>query len=302
MQRSARLPILILHALAGLALAGRAFADEVADPAAEAKATFEHGRELVKAGNNAEACPLFEQSMALAPALGTKLNLAICWAAIGRLVDAQRLFEALVKDTEVARQPQRLQLAREGLEGVKDRVPHLKIDASALPAGEAVELDGKTVETSVVLPVDPGHHTIHAAHALPVEIEVAEGKQAEVKLEPLASHPRPQQVLYVGGAAAGALLISAFTGIAVINERDNALHHCATSPADGSLVCSQRGLDLLDRAHTMSHVSTTFLVTGAAVAAFTAVLELKWRRSNEAPIATAWTAPNTVGVALEGAW
>jgi hypothetical protein len=109
-------------------------------------------------------------------------------------------------------------------------------------------------------------------------------------------------VLYIGGAAAGALLLSAFTGIAVINERDNALHHCATSPTDGSLVCSQRGIDLLDRAHAMSHVSTTFLVTGAALAAFTAVLELKWRRSNEAPIATAWTAPHTVGVALEAAW
>ncbi|HEX7701124.1 MAG TPA: hypothetical protein VF403_10390 [Kofleriaceae bacterium] len=297
MQRSARLPILII-----LALTGRAFADDGDGPAVEAKAKFEHGRELVKAGNSAEACPLFEESMRLAPALGTKLNLAICWAAIGRLVDAQRLFEVLVKETEVAEQPQRLQLAREGLEGMKDRVPHLKIDASALPKGEAIELDGKTVDASVVLPVDPGHHTIHAAHAMPVEIEVAEGKQAEVTLEAIASHPRPQQVLYLGGAAAGALLISAFTGIAVINERDNALHHCATSPTDGSLLCSQRGIDLLDRAHTMSHVSTAFLVTGAALAAFTAVLELKWRRSNEAPIATAWTAPHTVGVALEAAW
>jgi tetratricopeptide (TPR) repeat protein len=296
-QRSARLPILII-----LALAGRAFADDGDDAVAEAKAKFEHGRELVKAGNSAEACPLFEESMRLAPALGTKLNLAICWAAIGRLVDAQRLFEVLVKETEVAEQPQRLQLAREGLEGVKDRVPHLKINASALPEGEAIELDGKTVDASVVLPVDPGHHTIHAAHAMPVEILVAEGKQAEITLEAIASHPRPQQVLYFGGAAAGALLISALTGIAVINERDNALHHCATSPTDGSLLCSQRGIDLLDRAHTMSHVSTAFLVTGAALAAFTAVLELKWRRSNEAPIATAWTAPHTVGVALEAAW
>jgi tetratricopeptide (TPR) repeat protein len=296
-QRSARLPILII-----LALTGRAFADDGDDPAVEAKAKFEQGRALVKTGHNAEACPLFEESMRLAPALGTKLNLAICWEAIGRLVDAQRLFEVLVKETEAAQQPQRVQLAREGLEGVKSRVPHLKINASALPAGEAIELDGKTVDASVVLPVDPGHHVIHAAHAIPVEIEVAEGKQAEVTLEALASHPRPQQVLYIGGAAAGALLLTAFTGIAVINERDNALNHCATSPADGSLVCSQRGIDLLDRAHAMSHVSTTFLVTGAALAAFTAVLELKWRRSNEAPIATAWTAPHAVGVALEAAW
>lgn len=296
MQRSARLPILII-----LALGARAFADDD-DRAVQAKAKFDHGRELVKAGNSAEACPLFEESLRLAPALGTKLNLAICWAAVGRLVDAQHLFEVLIKETEVAEQPQRLQLAREGLEGVKRRVAHLKIDASALPPGEVIELDGTPIDPSDVRTVDPGRHAIHAAHAMPAEIEISEGKQVEVKLEAIASHPRSRRVLYVGGAAAGALLISALTGLAVINERDNALHHCSTSPTDGALVCSQRGIDLLDRAHTMSHVSTTFLVAGAALAAFTAVLELEWRRSNEAPIATAWTAPHTVGVALEATW
>ena len=272
------------------------------DNAALAKEKFDKGRELVKGGKSSEACPLFEESMRLAPGLGTKLNLAICWAAIGRLVEAQQLFEMLIKETEVANQPQRLQLAREGLEGVKDRVAHLKIDASTLPRGEAVELDGKPADTTRTVPIDPGHHKVQAQHAMPVELDVAEGKLAEVKLELVTEHPRPDLIYYVGGAAAGALLISAFTGLAVLNERDNALHHCSTSPTDGSLLCSRRGIDLLDRAHAMSHVSTGFLVAGAAVAAFTAVLELKWRRSNESPIATAWTAPHALGVALEASW
>ena len=140
------------------------------DNAALAKEKFDKGRELVKGGKSSEACPLFEESMRLAPGLGTKLNLAICWAAIGRLVEAQQLFEMLIKETEVANQPQRLQLAREGLEGVKDRVAHLKIDASTLPQGEAVELDGKPADTTRTVPIDPGHHKVQAQHAMPPEV------------------------------------------------------------------------------------------------------------------------------------
>ncbi len=293
MQRPTGLSVLIALALAGPAHAGGED---------EAKALFERGRELVKAGNNAEACPLFEHSLQLAPALGTELNLAICWAAVGRLVDAQRLFEALVGETAAADQPQRLQLAREGLEGVKARLPHLKIDATALPAGDAIVVDGKPVDAAQPVAVDPGHHAIRAAHGLPVDLEIAEGRLAEVTLEAAAARPRPMRLWYLGGAAAGALVISAVTGLAVIRERDSALHHCTTATPDGALACDPRGLDLLDRAHAMSHVSTGFLVAGAALGAFTAVLELKWRHSKEAPIATAWSAPHAAGVALETVW
>lgn len=292
MQRSAGLSVLI-----ALAIATPARADDEGD---EAKALFAKGRELAKTGNNAEACPLFEQSFKLEAALGTKLNLAICWATTGKLVAAQHLFEQLLLETKD--QPQRLQLAREGLEGVKARVAHLEIDTSALPPGEVVAVDGKPAETSIPIDVDAGHHSVHAAHALPVELEVAEGGVAKVVLVVLVAEPRPRQELYVGGAAAGALAISLITGIAVLNERGSALHHCHDSPTDGSLLCDQRGIDLLDRAHTMAHVSTGFLVAGAALAAFTAVLELKWRRSNEGATATAWTAPHAAGVALEARW
>ncbi|MEO8553586.1 MAG: hypothetical protein ABI678_26615, partial [Kofleriaceae bacterium] len=280
-----------------LAIGTPARADDEGD---EAKALFAKGRELAKAGNNAEACPLFEQSFKLEAALGTKLNLAICFAATGKLVAAQHLFEQLLLETKD--QPQRLQLAREGLEGVKSRVAHLQIDTAALPPGEIVEVDGVPAETAIPIDVDAGHHSIHAAHALPVELEIAEGGLAAVKLEVIVAQPRPRQELYVGGAAAGALAISLITGIAVLNERGSALHHCHDSPTDGSLQCDQRGIDLLDRAHTMAHVSTGFLVAGAALAAFTAVLELKWRRTNEGATATAWTAPHAAGVALEARW
>jgi len=247
-----------------------------------------------------KACPLFEQSLKLAPALGTKLNLAICWAATGKLTTAQALFTELVKETSDANQPQRLALAREGLEGVLARVPHLKIDAGALPEGTAISVDGHPVEVEQPLAVDPGHHAITAPHVQAIDVEVAEGKVVEVRLEPVVVTARPRQVWLIGGGAVAALVVTAITGIAVLDERSHANHRCATT-IDG-LRCDQRGLDLLDRAHTMQHVSTGFFVAGAALGVMAAILEREWRRSNEAPIATAWSSPHALGIAFEGAW
>ena len=294
MQRPVGLPVLIAVLLAS--------SGARADDSEDAKALFERGRGMVKAGDNAGACPLFEQSLKLAPALGTKLNLAICWAAIGRLADAEQLFHQLVKETEDAHQPQRTQLAQEGLDKLSSRVPHVKIDTSNLPAATSVDIDGKLVDSGQPIAIDPGHHAIHGTHARSVELDVEEGEFAEVKLDAIVHVPRPQQVLITGGVAGGALLISAIAGIAVLNERGNALHHCATSVTDGSLACSQRGIDLLDRAHTMAHVSTGFLVIGAGAAALTAVLELKWRHSNEDTSVMLIPSTHAIGLAVEHSW
>ena len=294
MQRPVGLPVLIAVLLAA--------SGARADDSEEAKALFERGRNLVKTGDNAGACPLFEQSLKLAPALGTKLNLAICWDATGRLAEAEGLFEQLVKETENAHQPQRTELAQKALDELSARVPRVKIDASNLPAASTVDIDGKPIDAGEPVAIDPGHHVIHAPHARSVELHVEEGELAEVKLDPLVFVPRPQAVWIAGGVAGGALLVSAFAGIAVLNERSNGLHHCATSPSDGTLACSQRGLDLLDRAHTMAHVSTGFLVIGAGAAALTAVLELKWRHSNEDASVLVIPGPHEVGIAVERAW
>lgn len=294
MQRPAGLPVLIAVLLA--APGARA------DDGDEAKALFERGRNLVKAGDNAGACPLFEQSLRLAPALGTKLNLAICWAAVGKLAEAEDLFHQLVKETTDAHQPQRTELAQKGLDELASRVPRVKIDASNLPAASSVDVDGKLVDAGEPIAIDPGRHTIHATHARSVEIHVEEGELAEVKLDPFVFAPRPQRVWIAGGIAGGSLLISALAGIAVLRERSDALHHCTTSLTDGTLTCAQRGLDLLDRAHSMAHVSTGFLVIGAGAAALTAVLELKWRRSNEDTSVMVIPGTHEVGIAVERTW
>ena len=57
--------------------------------ASSADRLFNEANGLVQTGHYAEACPKFEQSQKLDPAIGTQFNLADCFEHVGRTV--QRL-------------------------------------------------------------------------------------------------------------------------------------------------------------------------------------------------------------------
>jgi hypothetical protein len=265
-------------------------ADEDDQPS-EATALFARGRELIKAGKPRDACPLFEHSLRLAPALGTELNLALCWAATGRLVDALHMFETVEREASAANQPQREQLAREGKDQLVDRIPTLTVALGALPADTIVELDGKPIAAGMALSVDPGEHRVEALGARRVRVTTAERHATAVMLELVAPYERPIEVWAVGGAAAAALLIGTITGITALHERDAATgNHC--HPAMGDLLCDQRGVDLLGRAHTMAHVTTGLFVAGLGAAGVAVYLELQARKREQPPL--------VIGIGPEG--
>src|SRR5690349_15880908 len=56
--------------------------------AAAAEALYRRGRELLSAGNWAEACAKFDASMALNPAASTMLNIARCHEHEGKIAQA----------------------------------------------------------------------------------------------------------------------------------------------------------------------------------------------------------------------
>ena len=86
--RSHSLDFGLLLGAATLALAPAAHADDDAP----ALVLFKEARALVGDGKYAEACPKFEQSLALEVGVGTQFNLADCWEHIGRTASAQKLF------------------------------------------------------------------------------------------------------------------------------------------------------------------------------------------------------------------
>jgi hypothetical protein len=290
--RSARLSVLTL------ALAARAAS---ADDASEATELFKQGRELTRAGKDKEACPLFEKSMKLVPAIGTELNLARCYAATGRLVEAKKLFDDLTAKTADVHQKERAELVKEGLTELEGKMPHLKIDKRGLRA--LVEIDGEVVDVAEPVAVDPGHHEVTADGAKPASVDIAEGETKSVVLEPLEREVKPpENNLKLGFAAGGAALLVAGTiaGITVIRESNAGRDRCAPDMA-GTLVCDQRGIDLLDRAHNLSHLTTVFLIGGLGLSATAAYMEYRDRKKR-APVASLFGSASSFGITIGGAW
>lgn len=140
---------------------------------AEAVASFERGRALMKASKYAEACDAFAHSQQLDPGWGTLYNLARCRELEGKLATALAIFRELERpDTypalpgEVAPDRDRARRKDAGARAsaLEKRVPRLRLTSSEAVAGLVVTLDGADVTGLVGTdhPVDLGVHQVHA--------------------------------------------------------------------------------------------------------------------------------------------
>jgi hypothetical protein len=263
---------------------------------------------LAKDGNHKEACPLFEQSLGLLPALGTELNLALCWTAVGRLVEAATLFDGLIAKTAGPEQAKRHEIVVRAAETLAKRIPRLNIE---LPVEASnLRIDGKEAIEGPTR-VDPGQHVIEADGAVTQRVEVVEGQELKVVMVTGASEPPPppppppsgakrsRLPWYVGGAGVGVLVIGTITGVVVLSRRDAGLDHCEYDTMD-DLHCEPRGAELLDSARTLSHVTTGMFIVGGALLATGVVLEVLERKKH--PVITGWVGRTGAGLAFEKTW
>jgi hypothetical protein len=298
MYRSAQVP-----ALSVLLLAAPAIADDTESGAA---ALFAKARVLVEAGDYAKACPIFEVSLELEPALGTELNLAQCWTEIGRYVDALALYEGLVVKTEAANQPQRLALAREGVEKLSKRVAEIALDVVGM-VGAKVSVDGRAVDDTSPVRVDPGEHAIEAVdiagRTVRTTVHVVEGERRDVALvappDPKPRHPHRKLVLGLAAGGGAAVIVGSVVGIAFLVKRADAIERCEQTP--DALVCDQQGLDMLDSARALSYATTTFYVAAIGLAGAAAYVHYRWRGDSRAVLRPAVTT-DSVGLAIETRW
>ena len=155
--------ILIVALAAGRSAAAAAPTEaHRASPAdvAAAQALFEQGRSLMARERPQDACPKFEESQRLDPALGTEFNLANCYEKIGKLASAYALYTEVAATARATGQQQREEVARQRAEAVKPKLTKLVIVAPPGSAGQLrVERDGREIgeaQWGFPVPVDPG--------------------------------------------------------------------------------------------------------------------------------------------------
>ncbi len=183
-----------LLALAALASASHARAQQPADPLARANALFDEGKQLQKDGKIAEACERYLESYRLSPRGGTLLNAGLCHEQEGKLLVARReLRDALAlakRDGRSDREP----VAAEHLTAVEAKLSWARIvpPKNAEPSLVEIRVDDAPIprEDWARVPLMPGAHVVLAsAHGFKnreAKITIAPGapQAPVVQLEP----------------------------------------------------------------------------------------------------------------------
>jgi tetratricopeptide (TPR) repeat protein len=272
-----------------------------ANASSEADRLFEEGRRLLDAGRAAEACPYFERSQELDPGRGTLINIAACYEAVGRLVDALRVFRDVQQQSEEAGDAPRLQTARRRIAEIEARIPHLTLEvATPRPPGFVIAVDRVEVDVSswADVIVDPGmveivasapgyrrHETTvtvtadgsHATVAIPALERAVSGDpdSATVEMRRDPERVRIGQIVLGGGV----VFVAGASVVALLAKRsyDDALDaECDGDPA----ACSAEGVDRTSRARTRGNVAT--VIGGVGLAAIAAGLVV-WLTAPEEP-------------------
>jgi hypothetical protein len=136
-----------------------------AAPVSPARQAFAEGRRLAAAGNYAEACPKFEESLRLEVGVGTQFNLADCWERTGRTASAQALFLGAAASAKAAGQTDREQVLRDRATALEPRLTRLVIEVTSTDPKLIVKRGELPLESSSwgkAVAVDPGKYVISA--------------------------------------------------------------------------------------------------------------------------------------------
>jgi hypothetical protein len=213
-----------------------------AQASTEVDRLFEQGRALMAEGRVDEACPLFERSHSLEPALGTLLNLADCYERQRRFERAHRRFVEAARWAARRNETKREEVARARARALEPSVVLLEIDTRRVSATATIrnlateqpEYEGPVIDHEPIA-LEPGQYAVKvvAVGFLPFEsrLDVARTGQVTVVADfrPIESPPEkePRTGLLIGGVAGGivgalgvlAIVVSQLTFAAVMRQQ-----------------------------------------------------------------------------------
>jgi len=280
---------------------------------------FDAGRDLMKRGDYAAACPKLLESARLEPRVGTLARLAECEEKIGHVASARGHWKDAV-DLARAQKDNRAAHAEQELARVDAIVPRLVLRAAAPSVpGFTVQLDNVAIgaeSLGVPLPIDPGAHTVVAsarektswtttvdakanAATITVQIPALADVPRTIAIAPIVrAMPaptavvtrRPLAIVGVATAIGGVVLAGAgfAFGSVATSLRGKALDEGCQD--DGTCFGGVASNDF-DSARAMADVATAFVIAGAVVAVAGVTLFL---------IAPKKTTPLAVHVGLGG--
>ncbi len=162
------LGFVVAAVLAGFGLSAEPAHAQSADTAT-AEELFEQGKQLLRAGNAAAACPKLAESLRIDPSTGTLLALAMCHEADGKLASAWAGFVSVQARARQEGRSDREQAALERAKALKPRLSTLEVRVPkdvAATQGLVVRRDGTVLghgAWNVVVPIDGGEHTVEVS-------------------------------------------------------------------------------------------------------------------------------------------
>jgi hypothetical protein len=277
--------VLVPTTLLVLVLPSRVHAQsEGASVRERAESLYVEGKDLAQRRRYSEACPKFEESQRLEPAIGTQFNLADCYEHTRRPATALALFREVVRVAQLTGKQERQRSAEERVAALEASVPRLRIVTAAPVPGLSLARDGEpvsTLEPNAGVPVDPGTHVVRATAPGHVpwqaEVSVESGTTDVVvpalAVEPTSAPPAPPSPstsrsplavagLGVGGIGAVGLVVGSVFGVLAISRKNSA--DCDGTDCRGAT--PERAERLRD-AQAAGDLSTIFFVAGGALLA-----------------------------------
>ncbi len=291
-----------------------------------AEKLFNDAIALVSAGKYADACPKFEESQKLDPALGTQFDLADCFEHTGKKGSARRLFTEVADAAKAAGKSEREKSARERAAALDAVAPRLTIAVAPWAADVRLDInvDGAAFPATSwnhPQPLDAGKHTVAASAPgkKPFEAQVVlqDGKSSEVKIPELESEPVAPAPLVVtkpddkvdqgggqrrtaviaGGVGVVGLVVGAGAGVLSLMKHGQAKGKCPSYSA-----CPDpQGRSDWNTATDAGTVSTIGFIAGGVGLAAGAVLYFTAPKTNSsASTSTGWWVMPSVGPGSAG--
>jgi hypothetical protein len=250
------------------------------------EALFRAGRAAADRGDFSAACPKFEESNRLDPALGTVFNLADCDEHIGKIATAWQLFKEVAQRLPPG--DDRIGISNGRAAALEPRLPKIVLKTKpTLPSGltvlrDGVELGNATFDTPI--PVDPGDHVIvvkapgRADREFLVRANISQTSDVPLDVGPVAvSHPKSTgttvggdvgvrstssggrnalgvSLLVLGGAGIATGLV---TGAVALSAKNTVQNGC-----DPLKNCSDDAVEAGDRGKMAANISTVAFTVG----------------------------------------